>query len=674
MHEQTEDVCVICRLSDEAGAGETIAHVAKRAATRSPGADLALVLGDLELPDGWLERLRDAAASESTTATVCPLPGLGDSGQAPHDATLLGIATVLDVHGPSPRTQLVSGPCVFVSRAAFDLLGGMDESLTTSASAIADFGLRAWRRGLANLSTGELIVPSTPVATLTEADRVELAHRYPTLWQAAQFPASAAAERSLILSRTALRKLSVTIDARSLGTRAGGTQVYTLELIRALAATGDVHIRALIGPDAEAAAQLEGLEGTSLLTYEQALESVAETDLVHRPQQVFTVDDLDLLRPLGRRLVITHLDLIAYHNPIYFPDLAHWQRHVRATRIALAAADHVLFFSSHSLHDAEREDLVEHHRTSVVPLGVDLDPEPSGPTAAPRLLKDRTEPFLLCLGTDYTHKNRPFAIELIAALRQNFGWRGVLVLAGAHVAHGSSRAEEQHLLEGRYELGDAVIELGPISDSERGWLMKRARALVYPTVLEGFGLVPFEAAAAGIPCLFASQSSLAELLPPELATLDGWNLERSSTLAARLLTEESARGRHVEALRDASREYSWELCARRTIEAYRETLASPAISSARQAWEAMDREREIVRLDQGVQDLVASIDALHARIQTITEDFGADGLALVGPDGLLSRADQRALLALAIRPALRRPLFASARAAYRLARRGKAEP
>ena len=41
--------------------------------------------------------------------------------------------------------------------------------------------------------------------------------------------------------------------------------------------------------------------------------------------------------------------------------------------------------------------------------------------------------------------------------------------------------------------------------------------MLYPTVQEGFGLVPFEAARAGVPCLFAAQTSLAEVLPREAA-------------------------------------------------------------------------------------------------------------------------------------------------------------
>jgi hypothetical protein len=238
------------------------------------------------------------------------------------------------------------------------------------------------------------------------------------------------------------------------------------------------------------------------------------------------------------------------------------------------------------------------------------------------------------------------------------------VLAGTHVQHGSSAQDERRVIGCDPELEHATIDLGSPSEAERRWLMAHADALIYPTVLEGFGLVPFEAGAAGVPCLFAHQSSLGELLPAELATLDGWDLQRAGTRAARLLEDGTARRRHVERLREATLRYSWGACAERTIEAYRRTLRSPARASARQAWEALEREREIVRLDRAVSDVVAE----HERL---LEAIGADGIALVGPDGILSHEDRRTLLALAARPALSGPLFAAGRAGYWLARRGK---
>jgi len=655
---------VLCREADGEIPGQTLAQLANKCAASRPGADLALVLGDASPPAEWVERLRSCAARESTAATVSPMPGPILPGGGAVQELLRSEPVVLNAGAGSPRVNLAGGAVVYIARAAFDLLGGLDETMPTGAGAIAAFGLRARARGLANLLAGDLLVPPPVGAELSDRDRTELARRFPLLWQAALDPPSAAVEHSRALARAAIRRPTVTIDARSLGARIGGTQVYAYELIKALARREKLDIRALVGPDAEAKAQLEALDGVSVITYEQALENPGRTDLVHRPQQVFTLDDLALLRPLGDRLVISHLDLIAYHNPTYFPTPDEWRRHVRATRIAFEVADHLLFFSTYALGDAEREDLVDVERASVVHPGVDAVEQADAPTCRPAGLGDREEPMLLCIGADYSHKNRPFALELAAELRGSHDWPGIIVLAGPHVAHGSSAEAERGVIEEHPQLERAAIDLGPVSDAERRWLMAHASALVYPTVLEGFGLVPFEAATAGVPCLFAGQSSLAELLPVEAATLDGWNLERSGARAATLLNDDGERARHVQRLRRAAREYRWELCAERTIEAYHRTLASAARSSARQAWEALQREREIVRLDQAV----AEIQAKH---EAFLQAVGADGLALVGPDGLLSGPDRRALLALAARPGLSRPVFAVTRTGYRLARRGK---
>ncbi len=658
--------CIVCREEDARARGVSLAQLVNTTAAARPGADIALLVADAAPPDGWILRLQECVADESTAATASALPGplLAD---APASEELMRLSSALLPNGIGhPRLALAGGACVYVTRRAFDLLGGFDEAMPTSAGALADFGLRASARGLTNLLAGDLFVRPPSGAQLPMQESSKLAARYGALWEAALDPPPAAVERSLRLASTVGRPLSVTIDARALGTQPGGTQAYTLGLMRALAATGEVEIRALVGPGPDARHQAEGAGVASVLTYEEALAQPRASDLVHRPQQVFTVDDLGLLQPLGRRLVVSHLDLIAYHNPSYFPGHSEWLRHVRATRIAFDAADHVLFFSTHSLRDAEREDLVDSRRASVVPLGVDPDEHARVSPQRPNRLAVRAEPFLLCIGADYQHKNRAFALELVAELRRTYEWPGFLVLAGAHVEHGSSASVEREMLEARPELQDAVIDLGPVSAGERRWLMEHARALLYPTVLEGFGLVPFEAAAAGVPCLYAAQSSLAELLPAEHAVLDGWDVRGCAARTFDLLGDERARVAHVAALREASAPYGWAECALKTILAYRRALASPLRSSAREAWNAVAREQEILRLDREYR-------ILRATHLDLLENIGEDGMALVGPHGLLSAEDKRTLLSVAVRPALRRPLFAAGRVGYRLAHRDKAD-
>ena len=125
-------------------------------------------------------------------------------------------------------------------------------------------------------------------------------------------------------ARAAARRLSVTIDGRALVSSVGGTQTYLIGLILALAQSGVVALRVLTPPDLSerAATAFAGLSHVELISYEQALREPRKTDVVHRPQQVFTHDDFELLRLLGERLVIGHQDLIAYHDEAYHRDVA----------------------------------------------------------------------------------------------------------------------------------------------------------------------------------------------------------------------------------------------------------------------------------------------------------------------------------------------------------------
>ena len=90
------------------------------------------------------------------------------------------------------------------------------------------------------------------------------------------------------------------------------------------------------------------------------------------------------------------------------------------TRLALAVADQAVFFSEHARDDALSDELIGAERTTVVGIG------PSEDTGGQQLQPGRFDgdrPFLLCLGADYAHKNRPFALELQAALRSGVDGR-----------------------------------------------------------------------------------------------------------------------------------------------------------------------------------------------------------------------------------------------------------
>jgi glycosyltransferase involved in cell wall biosynthesis len=587
--------------------------------------DVVLIRPGCVVAEGWLEGLREAAYASATTATATALTQ-HDLGSRSEDGGLDPAAAKVRAQSLRLRPRLTAagaaaGICVYVRRSAIELIGPG-----------GDFWAQCVERGLAHVLADDVLVldPAPVRPAVTSA---------PTASTGPTGPLA----RARSAARRALDGMTVTIDARILTGPTTGTHVHVIELIAALARTEKLHLTAIVpdAPSPDAVARLTALSDVSLCTYTEASRAGRpRADVVHRPFQLSNAGDLPFLASLGDRLALTQQDLIAYHNPSYFPTSTAWEEYRRLTRLALDGADRVLFFSAHARDDALAEDLVTPARASVVHLGVD-HPRPvagghnqsvTAPAGAARL-PDAT-PALLCLGTDFQHKNRVFALRLLTALRTNHGWDGVLVLAGPAVAHGSSRQQEARLLAGHPDLAGAVLDVGAVSEAEKDWLYERAALVVYPSVLEGFGLVPFEAAAHRVPCLWAPGSSLSELLPDEAAGVVPWDEEQTAERALALLGDERAREHNLAAIDAAAAHLTWDATATRALEVYQATADAPA-----QAWEA-----------QG---------------SGLSGGLSEDAARLVGPGGELPASVHRPLLALTTHRRIAAPVFGALKLGYR---------
>ena len=236
------------------------------------------------------------------------------------------------------------------------------------------------------------------------------------------------------------------------------------------------------------------------------------------PTRSRTPRDLLLLGRLGRRVVLTQQDSIAYHNPAYFADYAELRGYRELTRLGLAFADRVVFsLAARAARRALRGPRRRRARAARAARG--RPPRRRRPTrepVAPAGVEGR--PFLLCLGTDFLHKNRLFALRLFARAA-----RAPRLRRPARVRRPARRA--RHLgrrgggVAARRTRGSRTTSSSSASaprPRRRGCTANTALVL-YPTVFEGFGFVPFEAAEAGVPVLWAAQSSMADLLPVRAA-------------------------------------------------------------------------------------------------------------------------------------------------------------
>ena len=623
---------------------------------RAPHADLALVCEGVLVGPGWLDGLRVAALADSIAMTASPLSAPSDD---PRDVEELA-GVVRDASaGVRPSIARARRDCCYLRARALELVGPPAAG-SADEDAIAELSARISAYGLVHVLADSVCVRAGADEQLLEGDSVAL-------------------RRAVAVEETALRPLSVTVDARALSLAGTGTRTYILDLIAALAREPSVRLRVVLphDTDPDVLALLEADGAIELVLYEQAVAGVPLSDVVHRPQQVFGTGDLALLRLLGERIVITHHDLIAFRAGDYHDSLAGWQDFRRITRLALAAADMAVFPSRHAREDALREDLIAPVRAHAVPDGSErLWPQPAAAARQPEGVPGDAR-LLVCIGADYTHKNRPFAIALARALRDRQGWDGRLVLAGPHMEHGSSRQREQELLAADPTLRSLVIDIGAVDDASRAWLYANAQAIVYPSVYEGFGLVPFEAAQAGVPCLYAATGALGELAGPELAALVPWDAEASADNVAPLLEPGAARARHVQALRDAAAATSWANCLPQLLEVYALAVRSPHRASAPRVAEEMEREEHILavaaaaehdrrrarELAQGNADAQRANDEAQRELQAVRGSLRAlqasvGSFAEAAEGGLLTAAQRRGLLRVASRPLLRRVLFA----------------
>jgi glycosyltransferase involved in cell wall biosynthesis len=657
---------------------EPTAAAVNRAVEQTAPSDVVVLREACRVTQGWLEHLREAARGDTNTATASALADVGTelsiSDPAGPEGDLAALAGGLAERslGLRPRLTRAVGPCVYVRHEAIELVGPLDEELELRSALEVDFSQRCLLSGLTHVAADDVVVQRPAPSRETEGpdlggsspdERRRLLDRYPYLAESLPLAESGVLAQALEVARGPRSRVWVTLDARALDGAITGTQVHILELIVALARTGTLRLRLLVRESQigrETLAVLRGLPETELLAEDQVDDGTPRSTVYHRPQQAFAAEDVELAVALGERVVISQLDLIAYRNPGYFADAASWEDYRRASRHGLSAAERVVVFSDHTRQELLSDALVEDARIRIVPPGLDHSAPEEG--RRPAALDDNvavslTAGFLLCLGTDFRHKNRLFALRLLAALRAEHNWRGSLVLAGTHIPHGSSLELERAFLEEHPGLAEAVVALGSVSEQEKAWLLAQADAVVYPSVYEGFGLVPFESALAGVPCVFAAQSSLAEAAPEGTATIFPWDPVQSAAAAHTLLTDSEARAQHVQALARAAGKLTWAATASAMVDVYREAALAPVRDAATLSRDAVERERRLTAAHEAV---VRRLIGEREHAQRMYDDLNAEvgsGLSLIGPHGTLPENLQRALLTVSARPALSRPLY-----------------
>ncbi len=152
-----------------------------------------------------------------------------------------------------------------------------------------------------------------------------------------------------------------------------------------------------------------------------------------------------------------------------------------------------------------REDLMRHLTISDKPLeviynGVEFIPSDIEGTMPNTVPPDK--PFFFAIGEVKQKKNLLPIVRMMAHLP-----KVMLYIAG--------RDNTAYATELRRYIADNNLTnvrlLGPVSESERIWLYRHARALLFPSLFEGFGLPVIEAMSCGLPVFCTRSTSVPEI-------------------------------------------------------------------------------------------------------------------------------------------------------------------
>jgi glycosyltransferase involved in cell wall biosynthesis len=265
---------------------------------------------------------------------------------------------------------------------------------------------------------------------------------------------------------------------------------------------------------------------------------------------------LSLYTPLfaPRPYVVTIHDLIHLRFPEFFKARVrpYYRIHVR---FVCSRARYVITDDERTIADLQRFLGIDPERVRVVPLGVDdVFLQPHEPFRPPR-------PYVLYAGNHRAHKDLP---TLFAA------WSGLPaeIPLDVYVTGDDDFGE----LSTRYVRENGrIVALGDVSSEDLAAYYAGAKALVHPALCEGFGLPMLEAMASGCPVI-ACQDAVPGVLRSAALTFAPRDASGARAALQRLLGDEGLRGALVNQGQTVARSLTWDRCAMRTAEIYREAL------------------------------------------------------------------------------------------------------
>lgn len=260
---------------------------------------------------------------------------------------------------------------------------------------------------------------------------------------------------------------------------------------------------------------------------------------------------------LRRRQVVTIHDIAFVDVPQFFsPAFARLYRLLTAVVVSRAA--HIVAVSHFT-----RDRLIRHY-------GLDPDKVTCIHNGCSGAFFERAPAQVDRMRAAYGLQDAPYVVGFLGNdPRKNTGrlieaWRAVKRqgIAGRLVLFG--RASNPRVFAGGMspQAGDSIVLAGAVSDDDLACLFTGARAFVFPSLYEGFGLPVVEAARCGARIVTSSVASLPEVSPPDSVLVDPYSADQIAAATRQMLEQPDSDAARVARIR-WSQMFDWDVAAAR---------------------------------------------------------------------------------------------------------------
>lgn len=170
--------------------------------------------------------------------------------------------------------------------------------------------------------------------------------------------------------------------------------------------------------------------------------------------------------------------------------------------------------------------------------------------------------FFLYVGNAYPHKNLETVISAFKIISENYANLQLILVGEKDYFYKRllNKVVEQKIPN--------IILRESVGDNELISLYKNAIALIFPSLMEGFGLPAVEAMTIGCPVIASNIPSLLEVCDKAALYFDPFNSNELKAIMTRFIDDADTRTKQIQLGFKQSKKYSWQKTALQTLNAY----------------------------------------------------------------------------------------------------------